>query len=140
MWECPLPQLVRIRRPLDKTVLLRMPRGFFGPAPPVGAPNRDDVIVCDDADWSRATGPHEPLEGEDLAQAVKLARLRAKQPGMECVVTRVHGRHLVNWLTGRGAPTCESGHFTPLHLLTPNLAGMYAGSAGPAPTQTQGVA
>ena len=94
-----------------------MPRGFFGPAPPVGAPNRDDVIECDDADWSRVTGPHEPLEGEDLAQAVKLARLRAKRPDMECVVTRVHGGHLVNWLTGRGVSPCEAGHFSFFKIL-----------------------
>ena len=88
-----------------------MPRSVFGLVPPVGASNRDDVIECDDADWSRVTGAYEALEGDDLVSAVQLARLRAKRTDLHCVVTRVQGGHLVNWLTGRGDPTCESGHF-----------------------------
>ena len=111
MWECLLPQPVRIKRPLDKLCCTRMPRGFFGLAPPAGAWNRDDDVECDAGDWKRVIGDFEALEGADLESSVALARLRAKRIALHCVVTRVQGGHLVNWLTGRGAPIFESGHF-----------------------------
>ena len=88
-----------------------MPRDLSGSVPTSGTLHSKDDIECDAANWPQVIGDFEALQGDDLESSLQLARLRAKRVALHCVVMRVQGGHLVVWLTGRGAPTCESGHF-----------------------------
>jgi hypothetical protein len=78
----------------------------------VGAQKESKPIHCPQGNWEQTLGAFEELEGAAEKSAVALARHRANRVGLQCIALRMPGGYLVVWRTGRGGPTCESGHFT----------------------------